>query len=146
MRPSESIHPRLGDVDFEKQCIVIRETKYAKTRIIPATASVMQEISDYTKWLSSIIGTIGKDEPLFRTTGGKILSEPALAYAFRLIRGSIHAAPKGYPCVGVVTLMLQLEWRFCTARKNNNLQCAKKLLHWRLFVSVGFTESYGRES
>lgn len=99
MRPSEPIHLSVGDVDFSKQCIVIRETKYAKTRIIPVTASVMQEISDYTKWLTSIIGSIRDDEPLFRTTGGKALSRSALAYAFQLIRASIQAAPKGYPNV-----------------------------------------------
>ena len=99
MRPSEPIHLRVGDVDFAKQCIVIRETKYAKSRIIPVTASVMQEINDYTKWLTSIIGSCEEDEPLFRTTGGKALSEPALAYAFQLIRESIQAAPKGYPNV-----------------------------------------------
>ena len=99
MRPSEPIHLRVKDVDFAKQCIVIRETKYAKTRIIPVTASVMQEISDYMQWLTSNIGSIEEDEPLFRTTGGKSLSGSALSYAFQLIRASIQAAPKGYPNV-----------------------------------------------
>lgn len=47
MRPSEPINLRLRDIEFEKQIIVVRETKFAKERLIPVTNSVIQKIIIY---------------------------------------------------------------------------------------------------
>ncbi|WP_295095736.1 tyrosine-type recombinase/integrase [Ruminococcus sp.] len=99
MRPSEPINLRLRDIEFEKQIIIVRETKFAKERLIPVTNSVIQKIIIYKDWLESAIGKIYPDDQLFRTTFGKPMTERALAYAFKTIRHTIHAVPKGYPDV-----------------------------------------------
>ena len=99
MRPSEPINLHLRDIEFENRIIVIRETKFAKERLIPVTNSVIQKIIIYKNGLESVIGKMYPDDQLFRTTGGKPMTERALAYAFKIIRNTICAVPKGYPDV-----------------------------------------------
>ena len=96
MRPSEPVNLMIRDIDFEKQLIVVRETKFAKERLIPVTYSVIQELIIYKDWIEGIIGKINPDEHLFRTTAEKPMTEPNLAYAFKTIRNAICAVPKGY--------------------------------------------------
>lgn len=99
MRPHEPLNLKIKDIDHKNQCIIVRETKFAKERIIPVSSSVFQEIQKYKNRIESIIGTMDTDSYLFRSTKGVPLSENALAYAFKLIRDSIQANPKGYPHV-----------------------------------------------
>ena len=99
MRPSEPVNLKLHDIDFEKQIIVVRETKFSKERLLPVTSSVIQKIIIYKEWLECVIGKMNPDEQLFRTTGGKPMTEQSLAYAFKIIRNTIGAVPKGYPNV-----------------------------------------------
>lgn len=99
MRPSEPVNVMLRDIDFEKQLIVVRETKFAKERLIPVTSSVIQELIIYKDWIEGVIGKINPDKQLFRTTAGKPMTEQTLAYAFKTIRKNICAVPKEYPNV-----------------------------------------------
>ena len=99
MRPSEPVNLKRKDVDLESSCITVRETKFAKERIIPVSDSVIRELEGYISWLTPLVGNISPDEPLFRTTGGVPLYERSLSYAFSLIRDSIGAVPTGYPHV-----------------------------------------------
>lgn len=51
MRPSEPVNLKRKDVDLENACITVRETKFAKERIIPVSTSVIQELDGYIKFL-----------------------------------------------------------------------------------------------
>lgn len=96
MRPSEPVNLIRKDVDLAHACITVRETKFAKERIISVSASVIQALEEYINWLDPLVGGMAPDDPLFRTTGGVPLCERALSYAFSCIRDSIGAAPNGY--------------------------------------------------
>lgn len=99
MRPSEPVNLKLCDIDFEKQIIVVRETKFAKERLLPVTSFFIQKIIIYKDWIERGIGKMDPDEQLFRTTAGKPMTERSLAYAFKTVRNTIYAVPKGYPNV-----------------------------------------------
>lgn len=97
MRPSEPVNLKCKDVDWANACITVRETKFAKERIIPVSTSVIQALEEYINWIIPLVGDISPEDPLFQTTGGVPLCERSLSYAFSLIRDSIGAMPSGYP-------------------------------------------------
>ena len=47
MRPSEPVNLIRKDVDLAHACITVRETKFAKERIIPVSTSVIQALEEY---------------------------------------------------------------------------------------------------
>jgi integrase len=96
MRPSEPINLKLCDIDFKNHIIAVRETKFAKERLLPITSSVIQKIIIYKDWIEGVIGKMDPKDPLFITTAGKQITERSIAYAFKTIRNTICAIPKGY--------------------------------------------------
>ena len=47
MRPSEPVNLIRKDVDLAHACITVRETKFAKERVIPVSTSVIQALEEY---------------------------------------------------------------------------------------------------
>lgn len=99
LRPSEPVKLTMADVDLSQRLLYIRKTKFAKERLVPIHASVAQKLLDYKSWIINKLGHKLPTEAFFYTTGGVPLKENALAYAFKLIRPCIGAAPIGYPYV-----------------------------------------------
>ena len=104
MRPSEPARLTASDVDFTRQLIRIRNTKFAKERIVPVDGTVARRLQAYRQWIERKIGPISPDSAFFYTTGGAPLTERALQYAFKLIRPCIDARPAGYPNVRLYDL------------------------------------------
>lgn len=99
LRPSEPFNLHIRDVDLERNITFIRETKFSKERIIPLSESAAGQMKAYREWVVGTLGHKRPEDPFFYTTGGKPMVEKAMRYAFKLIRDSIHASPKGYPHV-----------------------------------------------
>lgn len=99
LRPSEPINLTIADVNIDQRLLHIRKTKFSKERCIPVDSSVAEKLQDYKRWISNRLGSKSPSEAFFYTTGGTALTESALAYAFKLIRSCINAAPTGYPYV-----------------------------------------------
>lgn len=99
LRPSEPTRLAIADVDLDHRLLNIRKTKFSKDRLVPIHPSTAHKLSDYKPWVIDRLGHKHPMEPFFYTTGGVPLKENALAYAFKLIRPCIGAAPTGYPYV-----------------------------------------------
>lgn len=99
LRPSEPVNLTIADVDFDRQLLHTRKTKFSKERLIPIDSSVVRKLQTYNLWFMRKLGCKMPSEAFFYTTGGAPLTESALAYAFRLIRSCIKAAPTGYSYV-----------------------------------------------
>lgn len=96
LRPSEPIKLTIADVNLDQKLLHIQKTKFSKERIIPIDDSVSAKLQSYKQWISNKLGYKMPYEAFFYTTGGIPLTESALAYAFKLIRPCIKAAPTGY--------------------------------------------------
>ena len=64
MRLSEALKLQLGDIDWKNQALIVRETKFFKSRIVPIAPSVTNELENYLQ--------------LRRQTGLSIKNEAAL--------------------------------------------------------------------
>jgi len=47
MRLSEALKLQLGDIDRKKQALLVRETKFFKSRMVPIAPGVMNELENY---------------------------------------------------------------------------------------------------
>lgn len=99
LRPSEPVKLTMADVDLEQGLLNIRKTKFSKDRLVPIHPTTVHKLSDYKSWIVGRLGYKHPAEPFFYTTGGIPLKESGLAYAFKLIRSCIGAAPTGYSYV-----------------------------------------------
>lgn len=99
MKSSEPFKLYIHDVDIEKNTVFIRGTKFSKERIIPLLESPARQMETYHEWVTGILEHKRPKDSFSYTTGGKPMIEKGMWYAFRLIKDSIHATPKGYPHV-----------------------------------------------
>ncbi|OJF75661.1 MAG: hypothetical protein BKP49_11155 [Treponema sp. CETP13] len=96
LRPSEPVNLTNADVNLDNLVLHIKETKFSKERYVTFDNSVKYQLYKYKLLKEQKFGIKGLEEPFFYTTGGKPLTERALAYAFKLIRPCIAAKPIGY--------------------------------------------------
>jgi site-specific recombinase XerD len=92
MRPNEICMLLDSDVDMDKGTILIRETKFAKSRIIPIHHSVSMALSEYQSKRDAL-RTEFSDNHFLITTRGKPLKLRDLEYAMQVARESIQGSP-----------------------------------------------------
>jgi len=66
MRVSEVVTLRLGDVDWSAGTLLVRESKFFKTRVVPVSADVMSSIKQYRDSHGRPIGRNIRSMPLFQ--------------------------------------------------------------------------------
>jgi integrase len=47
LRISEALHLRISDIDWKQRLLVVRESKYGKTRLVPLHPTALQPLRDY---------------------------------------------------------------------------------------------------
>jgi len=67
LRLSEAVRLQVGDVDFTAGTLLIRETKFFKTRLVPVTADVLRQLRLHVGGLPRTAG--GLHQPLFQHDG-----------------------------------------------------------------------------
>jgi integrase/recombinase XerD len=67
LRRSEAVRLRVGDVDLDQGTLLVRETKFFKTRLVPVSASVLEMLK---RQIRSLHGRAARpSEPLFQLAG-----------------------------------------------------------------------------
>lgn len=75
------------DVDLERQLLVIRETKFSKSRLVPYGPKLGAHIEEYLSHCASRRGPLFPDSPVFSFTGGNPVHPNAISYTFhRLVQ------------------------------------------------------------
>ncbi len=88
LRPSELMELKVKDVCFEKQYLLIRESKFKKSRYVPLHETALAALKQYRIFLDKNI-TVYDSDNFFVTTYGKAINLHSLEYAFQLIRPCI---------------------------------------------------------
>jgi site-specific recombinase XerD len=70
------------DVDFGRQLLVIRDTKFSKSRLVPFGPRIGQLLEDYLERRSARYGSLGVDALLFSFDGSKAISPTAICGTF----------------------------------------------------------------
>lgn len=98
LRPSETVNLQIDDIDLSNGLVIIRETKFYKSRAVPASEPVMKIIREYLSWRSETArNTKIAVNHLFMDKRGRHVKLTALQQAFRLIcaKAGVHRHDKG---------------------------------------------------
>jgi integrase len=66
MRISEALNLEFSDIDWKNQTLHIREAKFFKSRLVPLSGSVAQELNNYVQYRQAAGLTIDDKAPLFQ--------------------------------------------------------------------------------
>ena len=87
LRPSETTHLVVDDINLKDGLAFIRETKFYKSRVVPFGREVSQMLGNYLRWRSEAVVSRGiTDNHLFIDKRGNPVQLSALQQAFRFIR------------------------------------------------------------
>jgi len=75
LRVSEAIHLRDADVDLKQKMLIVRKTKFAKSRQLPLHASTVAALAHYRWQRARHVATIA-DTPFFISSRGRRLGQP----------------------------------------------------------------------
>jgi site-specific recombinase XerD len=86
LRVSEALFLNLADVDLEEAVIVIRDTKFYKTRLVPLGSDLNDVMTQYAKLRKRDGHSQSNNAPFFVTWLGARISSGLLRRAFRRLR------------------------------------------------------------
>lgn len=87
LRPSETTHLVVDDINLQDGLAFIRETKFYKSRVVPFGREVSQMLGNYLRWRSeAVVSRCITDNHLFIDKRGNPVQLSALQQAFRFIR------------------------------------------------------------
>jgi integrase len=104
LRVSEAIHLRDADVDLKRGMLIVRQTKFAKSRQLPLHRSTVKALARYQRQRMRHVPTTA-DTPFFIGSRGRRLGQPLgdrqVHRVFNALRDSLdwanrgaHAAPR----------------------------------------------------
>lgn len=96
LRTSELIRLTTEDVDLTEHLILVRSSKFNKSRIIPIQSNVSEQLRLYRKKVVILSSRVRLENSFFVTTGGKPFNREAFEYAFRIIRDVIDVSDSEY--------------------------------------------------
>jgi site-specific recombinase XerD len=85
LRVGEISRLRLKDVDSDRQLLVIRETKFSKTRLVPFGPRIGELLSEHLRLRASRSGPIGPETPLFCFRKGEPVSAGTISQTFHAL-------------------------------------------------------------
>ena len=82
LRVSEVCRLRVQDVDFERRLLVIRETKFYKSRLVPFGPKLEVLLKDYLQLKTQHWGNLPAETPLFSLRGGRAINPCTVSQTF----------------------------------------------------------------
>lgn len=96
LRIGEALRLNLADVDLKKRVLLIRETKFKKSRYVPLSASSVARLQAYLRQRRRVGMATSADTPLFVNRRGKMYGQVAFTTVFlEIIRKIGLRGPKG---------------------------------------------------
>ena len=85
LRVGEACRLRVQDVDFERRLLVIRETKFYKSRLVPFGPKLEALLKAYLQLKAKHWGSFAPDAPLFSLRGGRAINPCTVSQTFHLL-------------------------------------------------------------
>lgn len=82
LRVGELCRLRLEDVEFERRLLVIRKTKFYKSRLVPFGPKLEALIKDYLQLKTQHAGKLAPEAPLFSLRGGRPINPCTVSQTF----------------------------------------------------------------
>lgn len=99
LRVGEACRLRLEDIDFERRLLIIRETKFYKTRLVPFGPKLGAVLAQHLRQRQvALAGNLSGEQPLFCLRGGRAVSPNTVSQTFHAMLPSLHLEiPPGIP-------------------------------------------------
>jgi integrase/recombinase XerD len=65
LRVGEATRLQIRDVDFQRDLLIIRETRFSKTRLVPFGPSLCASLKDYIRQQTEQYGALALEQPVF---------------------------------------------------------------------------------
>lgn len=86
LRVGEACRLRIKDVDLESRLLVIHETKFYKSRLVPFGPKLGALIAQHRRQRqAALAGTLTEDEPLFSLRGGRAINPGTVSQTFHAL-------------------------------------------------------------
>ena len=96
LRVGEASRLRLGDIDWKQQLLVIRLTKFSKSRLVPFGPRIAILLRQYLETQEKRWGTLASDAPLFFFGRGRAVGPTTISQVFhRLVQRLDLPLPPG---------------------------------------------------
>lgn len=96
LRISEARTLRLVDVDLGRRFMVIRETKFGKSRIVPFSDGLLELLREYLATRQQLLGPAAGDAPFFVTQYGRHYSKTSIGTVWqKLLRATQMGGGRG---------------------------------------------------
>lgn len=89
LRISEALHLSCKDVNFETKLLVVRETKFSKSRYVPLHPTTVDALKNYTQFRNKAAPVTSDLDAFFMLDNGCPLNYRQALYAFQTIRRQI---------------------------------------------------------
>ena len=89
LRVGEVARLRRADVDLLRHLLVIRHTKFSKSRLVPMGPSLAGRLAEYMEQCESDRGPLGPDAPVFSFTGNKTVHPGTISQTFHHLMASM---------------------------------------------------------
>ena len=86
MRISEALHLTRSDIDFKRNLLVVRETKFNKSRYLPLHQTTIKALRQYGRLRDRLVRLIFDSKAFFLLDNGTPLNYRQALYAFQLLR------------------------------------------------------------
>lgn len=83
LRISEALGLQVGDVDLRERVIIIRQTKFYKSRLVPFSDGLLPVLRDYHRERLRFLGAPARAAPFFPTRDGRHYSQSAVTDVWR---------------------------------------------------------------
>lgn len=97
LRISEALHLTRADVDFEENLIVVKETKFNKSRYVPLHPTAIDALKDYARFRDNLTPQTFELDAFFTLDDGAPLNYRQALYSFQTIRRQMSWRRKRLP-------------------------------------------------
>lgn len=91
LRASEALSLTLADVDLDERLLIIRETKFHKTRFVPICAALAERLRRYVELRRTVFPPSGKDSAFLASLKGRPVTYKHASKTFVRIRAAAGA-------------------------------------------------------
>jgi integrase/recombinase XerD len=146
LRIGEALRLTLADVDLKRRLLVVRETKFKKSRYVPLSSSTVAQLHAYLRRRHRTGMSVSVDAPFFINRHGKRFGQTAFTTAFlEIIRKLGIRGPKGHagPRVHDFRHSFAVNRLLAWYREGSNLSAKLPLLSTYLgHTTISCTEVY----
>jgi len=85
LRVGEAARLLIGDVDLDRNLLIIRESKFYKSRLVPFGPRMRQELTNYLNAKSALGGIFSAETPLFSFTANRTICPNTVSQTFHAL-------------------------------------------------------------